>query len=111
MEWNETTIREKLAKDDRWVCHALRILYSRQDQDERESGVAKKRNGMGFNSNDAFFFSRLAEFYIKTGFLTRQQLSAARRGGIGKYWNQVLEVIKANETIKEERMREYVRNE
>ena len=101
--WNEETIREKLAHDDRWVCHALKILYARQEGDEREDGRAKRKNGIGFNSTDAFFFGRLAEFYLKQGFLTKLQIGAARKGGIGKYWRQVLEVIKANERIKEER--------
>lgn len=105
MIWNEVTIRERLSKDDRWVCHALKILFDRQTLEERESGYASKRNGIGFNSSDAFFFSRLAEFYIEKGFLTRGQVAAARKGGIARYWKQVLEVIKANERIKEERIR------
>lgn len=106
MQWTEETIREKLATDSRWVCHALKILYARQEEDERESGQAKRKNGMGFSSKDAFFFSRLAEFYLTEGFLTGTQINAARKGGIGKYWKQVLEVIKANEKIKEERKKE-----
>ena len=99
-KWNRISIREKLAHDDRWVCHALKILYDRQEGDEREAGQAKRKNGIGFNSNDAFFFSRLAEFFIKQGFLTKPQLAAARKAGIAKYWKQILEVIKANERIK-----------
>lgn len=106
MPWDERSIREKLSTDDKWVCHALTVLYARQTLEEKEVGYANKRNGMGFNSTDAFFFGRLAEFYINNGFLTKLQIGAARKGGIAKYWRQILEVIKANDKIKQERIRE-----
>lgn len=99
--WNETLIRSRLDVDDKWVCHALKVLYQRQTADEREQGIAKHANGMGFNAMDASFMSSLASQYIEKGWLSRKQIAAARRADIGKYWKQLLEVIQANERLKE----------
>lgn len=100
--WNETLIRARLDFDDRWVCHALKTLYERQTADEQDSGATRHVNGMGFSSVDGYFMSSLARQYIEKGWLSKKQIEAARRADIGKYWKQILEVIKANERIKEE---------
>lgn len=100
--WNETMIRARLDYDDRWVCHALKILFERQTADERDAGTTRHVNGMGFSSADGFFMSSLATQYIEKGWLSKKQIAAARRADIGKYWRQILEVIQANERIKNE---------
>lgn len=99
--WNETLIRARLDYDDRWVCRALMVLYSRQTQDEKSDQTAKHTNGMGFSAADAPFFTRLAEWYRDKGWLSKKQIAALRRDDIGKYWKQILEVIQANERMKE----------
>jgi hypothetical protein len=69
------TIREKLLTDDRWLARALVALNERQTADERREETVKYRNDRGFRPAHAKRGTGMAQFYLRTGFLTPRQIA------------------------------------
>ena len=99
-------IKEKLAKDDRWIARGILALFSRQTPQERKKKAAVKANGKGFNSYDAEILTLIAKKLIhgKAEEATRdtdktfrlldymsESLVSAARGKMPKYAAQLLE--------------------
>lgn len=66
-------IREKLLTDDRWLARALVALNERQTWDERRDETTRYHNEMGFRPMHAKRGTSMAQFYLRTGFLTPKQ--------------------------------------
>ena len=94
--WKKGEILELLDSNDKAVCRALVRLYERQTETEKEAGTTKERNGRGFNGRDAAILTSIAQFYGRTGYLSRRQVDLVRKK-IVKYVGQLVEI--ANEKI------------
>lgn len=97
--WTKRLIKAGLAKDDRWVEKAIRTLYACQTADEKRTGSAKWRNGRGFNSHDAKWFSKLAKYLQGGAHLTPNQMAEARNR-LMKYAGQLAKIANAKELAK-----------
>ena len=87
-----------LANNDKAVARALVVLNSRQTSDEQSSETTKYNNRRGFNAAHAKRGTGMAQFFLRTGFLTPKQLAWWRapeaKGGqmrIGIYTAQLQE--------------------
>ena len=58
--WTKAEIVELLESSDKAVERAIVALYKRQTNRERSSMVSIVKNGAGFSSHDAKYFSKLA---------------------------------------------------
>lgn len=101
-------IEEVLLRQDRVgmnaVGRALVHLHNRQTEDERQAEVTKYHNDRGFRPCHAKRGSSMAEFYLKTGFLTPKQVqywqrpaSSRSKPRITIYAMQLLEEAKKKE--------------
>jgi hypothetical protein len=96
-------IREKLLNDDLWLARALIALNERQTWDEQRDEATRYHNEMGFRPMHAKRGTSMAQFYLKTGFLTPKQLAWWRaRTNSGKtrieiYANQLVKVAEAKQ--------------
>ena len=68
------------------IDHLL-VVYRNQNMDEKHSRMTKRRNGIGFNKNDAPILTEIAEKYLDNGNLTKDELATVNRL-IGKYRKQ-----------------------
>lgn len=98
------SIIDLLRVNDRAVARALVVLNRRQTPDEQSSETTRYRNGRGFNAAHAKRGTSMAQFYLRTGFLTPRQLAWWRapeaRGGamrISIYAGQLLEEAQARQ--------------
>ncbi len=73
MDLTTDMIRTKLLTDDRWLARALVALNERQTRDEQAAETTKYRNDMGFRPAHAKRGTSMAQFYLRTGFLTPKQ--------------------------------------
>lgn len=103
---SEIELRTKLATDERWVRRALIRLLERQTSFEQQAQTTSVNNLMGFQSCDAKWFTRVAQFAVKypDKVLSEKQLKIVRRSWRGqpaicKYAGQLLQVIK-EDTVK-----------
>ncbi|HCJ37839.1 MAG TPA: hypothetical protein DHV37_05880 [Erysipelotrichaceae bacterium] len=92
--WTEEEIKDLIQSNDEVLYLALKKIYACQTEDEKNSGETKEHNGVGFNSIDAPFMSSLAEFLLKTGFLTSKQKMYARKKLV-KYNKQLTRLANA----------------
>lgn len=60
-------IKEKLAKDDRWIARGILTLYSMQTPKERRGRKTIKANGKGFSSWDAEVLTRACRELLHGG--------------------------------------------
>lgn len=95
---SKTQIIELLSTNDRAVARALVVLNNRQTDDEQAASTTRYRNGRGFNAAHAKRGTGMAQFFLRTGFLTPKQLAWWRgsesKGGtmrIALYANQLVE--------------------
>lgn len=86
--WTKEEIAHHISTNDNQLCKALVLLYSMQEEDEKESQLTTKRNGVGFNSVDAPFLSSLARQAQEKGYLSPNQLHHARKA-MKKYVSQL----------------------
>lgn len=99
-------IRHKLMTDDRWLCRALVALNDRQTADEQRTETTRYRNDRGFRPAHAKRGTSMAQFYLRTGFLTPRQKAWWRATtGSGKtrieiYANQLLKVAAEKQAPK-----------
>ncbi len=89
--WTQDEIKELIQTNDAVLYGALKKLYARQTEDERNCRETKENNGVGFNGCDSRFLSSTAEFLIKTGFLTDKQKFVVRKKLI-KYTKQLTRI-------------------
>lgn len=89
--WTEEKIVELINNNDKMVVKSLMKLYEYQTADEQECGEASWENGVGFNGVDAPIMSSFAEFYKKSGFLSKKQIAIARKKLI-KYRKQLVKI-------------------
>lgn len=99
-------IREKLLTDDRWLCRALVALNERQTLDEQRDETTKYHNEMGFRPAHAKRGTSMAQFYLRTGFLTPKQKAWWRattdsgKTRIGIYAGQLAKVAQERKAKK-----------
>lgn len=86
--WTEDEIRTMVQTNDRALYGALKKLYACQTEDEKRAGETRVYNKVGFNGADSKFLSSVAEFLLRTGFLTSKQKAATRKRMI-KYTKQL----------------------
>lgn len=85
----------KLSSDGRYAERALLLLYGYQTSTEKQVNESNCKNHVGFTQWDAQILSRLAKFFLRTGFLTAgQQRIIFNR--IPKYWRQILGACNLN---------------
>lgn len=86
--WTEDEIRQLVQVNDTVLYGALKKLYACQTADEKRAEATKVQNGIGFNAYDAKFLTSVAQFLIKSGFLTVKQKEVARKKLV-KYTRQL----------------------
>lgn len=107
MQLTVEQIRNKLHTDDRWLARALVALNQRQTRDEQVAETTKYRNDQGFRPAHAKRGTSMAQFYIRTGFLTPRQLGWWRaRTECGKsrieiYANQLMRVAQEKASARQ----------
>lgn len=87
-EWSKERVKNMLKTNDKAVIRGLVVLYGFQSKEEKEAYTSIHDNGLGFNSVDAEFLSRLAKAALQYGSLTKTQMQWARNG-IMKYAGQL----------------------
>lgn len=91
MSWTKAQIHSMLDTKPAAVGRAIVAIYRRQTADEKAAKVTTDANSVGFSAFDAEFLTSLAEFYLRTGFLTPAQL-AKGRNKIKRYHRQLIEI-------------------
>lgn len=89
------------------VGRALVVLYNNQTHSEQRDQATKLHNNTGFTPSDARRGTSMAEWYMRTGFLTPKQLgywqdparTPCKRIRITKYWSQLLEAAEAKQRV------------
>jgi hypothetical protein len=103
-------IVESLRNNDRAVARALVLLNNRQTSSEKTQGRVDVVNGQGFTAAHAARGTGMANFYLRTGFLTERQLAwwrAPTRNGsmrIELYARQLMELAAAKAARKNPQM-------
>lgn len=92
--WTAEEIKELVQTNDKVLYGALKKLYACQTADEKSYGETVESNGIGFNGVDAPILSSMAEFLIKTGFLTDKQKVIVRKKLV-KYNKQLTKLANA----------------
>lgn len=92
--WTEEQIKNLIQTNDKVLYGALKKLYACQTADEKVCKETRNKNGAGFNSIDAPFLTSVAEFLIRTGFLTDKQKSVTRKKLV-KYNKQLTRLANA----------------
>lgn len=92
--WTKEAIKEKMIADDRWTIRGLVAIYNRQTDDEKNDGLTKHENGIGFNGVDSAILSDMARQYVERKFLTNRQIVIVRKKML-KYAGQLANI--ANE--------------
>lgn len=96
--WDKSSIQALLANNDRAVVRAVKAIYERQTDDEKQSEATHKDNGVGFNYADARLGSYYAQYIARKGTLTGHHLQKARRMMM-KYWRQLSDIANAKEGV------------
>lgn len=81
-------IKTRMSNDRNFTAKALLFLYSRQTDSEKNSKATNTNNGVGFNSADSDFLSRLAQWYQTHKFFTDKQYYSVLKK-MNKYANQL----------------------
>ena len=90
-KWTKAEVAFKLETNDQWLFRGLTAIYARQTADERNDGVTKHENGVGFSGVDSSFLSNAAKFYQDAGFLTAKHKASVRKA-MGKYAGQLAKI-------------------
>lgn len=94
--WTKTEIQNLLSTNNTMVIRSLLQIYNRQTDDEKTYKETAYNNGIGFNGCDANIMSNMAEFYLKKGYLSNNQINIVRKK-IMKYSGQLTKI--ANKEI------------
>ena len=94
MEYTKEFIKEKLSTDQRWIERSIIVIYNRQTESEQCNKFTSEKNGVGFCSYDANYFTYLATYLLKSknNHLSGNHLEKAKKS-IPKYWKQILNEI------------------
>lgn len=93
-------IKDNLNTSDEWVIRALKALFKKQTEDERNTGATLHHNGVGFSGFDAELLSSFAQRCLNfvpgrySSPLSPKQMALARKK-IVKYSGQLLRIAKA----------------
>ena len=90
-KWTKAEIAFQIETNNAWLVRALLAIYNRQTEDEKSSELTKHENGVGFNGVDSPYLSRIAQFYLQRGFLTKPQIEAVRQK-MKKYAGQLADI-------------------
>lgn len=91
--WTRERVLDLIANSKAATVRALKVIYSRQTDDERAAQTTKHHNARGFNGRDAQVLSDIASKLPRyNNNLTDRQLVLVRTR-ITKYWRQLLEEI------------------
>ena len=92
---NKDTLCKLLRENDKAVARALVVLNEHQTRDEQVQENTKYLNGEGFRPCHARMGTSMAQFYLRTGYLTAKQIAYWRKTmkcgnmRIGVYWKQL----------------------
>lgn len=92
--WTVDEIKHLISVNDKMVCRSLIKLYEMQTASEQATGSTHVQNGVGFNGPDAYILTSFAEFFNRTGFLTKKQMDICRKK-LMKYAKQLVKVANA----------------
>lgn len=70
-------VRQRVSSDARWAMRAITVLYARQTASEKEVGVTREDNGVGFNGSDSRILSSFAQQIAAGRRLSEKQLAIA----------------------------------
>ena len=101
--WDKESIQALILEKDQAVYHALLRIYDRQTEDEKIHEETRDWNARGFTGVDAEILSSFVKNYKKYGKLTPKQMAIARNK-MKKYWKQLLEVIRNENSFQPERI-------
>lgn len=96
-----------LLNNDKAVARALVAINERQTASEQTCEATINHNGVGFTPADARMGTSMANFYLKTGFLTPKQVAYWRKPNakgvarICKYAGQLVQIAKAKEAAND----------
>lgn len=97
----EKAIRQSITKDIRRAIKALLRLYEYQMESEKELGISKTKNGVGFNVIDAKMFTNFCNIINNRKYLSLRQRELLFKR-IGKYAGQLTrQAISKNLYVKE----------
>lgn len=88
LRYSAQEIAAKIATDDRWLYRALTRIYDEQTSDEKQAGITKLDNGVGFNAVDARTLSRIAKQLVVRGWIPAEDREMAR-ARLKKYSSQL----------------------
>ncbi len=94
--WKLEEIKEKLQSDDRWLYKGILAIYARQTDQEKNAGVTREDNSVGFNGPDSVRMTRHAKTLAKVGILLWEDKADARKRML-KYAGQLAKI--ANKRI------------
>lgn len=90
--WTKAEIKQLLESSDRAVERGILEIYGRQTNQERMAYSSIVKNGAGFNSHDAAYFSKLAKVLQKPrAHLVKKDMYRARPRML-KYARQLKEI-------------------
>jgi hypothetical protein len=103
-EWTKEDILELLDASDQAVCRAVVRVYKNQTHDERQAGLTKHHNGIGFSAFDAEILSSFARQIVRHSSehsqypdpLSPKQMAIARKR-IKHYHRQLLVIANQGE--------------
>lgn len=90
-KWTTAEIRHNLETNNAWLIRGLMAIYARQTADEKDVGLTKHDNGIGFNGVDSNFLSNMVKFYNDRSFLTANQIAKVRKAML-KYSGQLKKI-------------------
>ncbi len=103
--------KQQLAHNERWAIQGLLRIYQQQTSMERQEGVTKDANGVGFTAYDAAILTDLAKFYLKNGRLTKKQLQKVVFRAMPKYAGQLYRLKEEREgAIRQSRAQQAYEN-
>ena len=90
-KWKKEEIRHNLETRNEWLYRGLMAIYNRQTADEKNEGITKHDNSVGFSGCDSNSLSRAAQYYQKRGSLPKEWLDDVRSKML-KYSGQLAKI-------------------
>lgn len=81
-------IQASIDTNDRAVLRALKLIYAKQTEHEKESERTHDANGVGFSAFDAEILTSFCNQLQERSTLSDKQMAIARKK-IRKYWKQL----------------------
>lgn len=90
-QWTIIEIRQLLMANSGAVERAVVAIYKRQTGQERDTHSSSVKNGVGFNSHDAPYFSELAKTLLGGHHILPRELGYSRQAML-KYAKQLRDI-------------------